>query len=103
MANRHGDFDEFLAAQFEDIGFAQTYLMILVNEEGMSLDEALREMIIAMGLQAFADKAGVSVQYISDFVNRRRKFTTETMGKYLQKAFDLRIKITVESNDTEVA
>lgn len=77
--------------------------MTLINDEEMSIDEALRETIIAMGLQSFADKAEISIQYVSDFVKKRKKFSTESIDKYLQKAFNLRIKMSVESVKGEVA
>jgi len=103
MANRHRDFDELVATQFEDAEFAQAYITNLINEEDMELDEALRETIVSMGLQAFADKADISIQYVSDFVKKRKKFSTESIDKYLQKAFNLKIKMSVESLKGEVA
>ena len=103
MANKHKDFNELLASKFENTEFAQFYIMNLINDEKMSLEEALRETIISMGLQEFANRAGVSIQHISDFVNKRRKFTTNTIDKYLHKAFNLKIKITVEPTGTKVA
>lgn len=103
MANRHGDFNELLATKFQDREFAQLYIMNLINEEGMDIDEALRETIISMGLQPFADKAGISIQYVSDFVKKRRNFSTDAIDKYLKKAFSLKIKMSVESIEHDVA
>ncbi|OUR98547.1 hypothetical protein A9Q84_03805 [Halobacteriovorax marinus] len=97
MANRHKDFNELIASQFEDLEFSKAYITNLINEEDMSLEEALRETIISMGLQAFADKSDLSIQYVSDFVKKRRKFSTDTVNKYLQRAFQLEIKFSVES------
>ena len=96
MANRHKNFNQLLAVQFTDIKFAQAYIINLVDNEGMDLAEALRETIIAMGLKAFADKAAISIQYVSDFVNKRRKFSIETIEKYLQNVFNLKMRIKVE-------
>ena len=103
MANRHKDFNELVATKFEDIHFSQAYISNLINEENMSVDEALRETIVSMGLQAFAEKSGLSIQYVSDFVKKRKKFSTESIDKYLQKAFGLKIKISVESLKDKVA
>lgn len=103
MANRHKDFNELIATKFENVEFSQAYIMTLINDEEMSIDEALRETIIAMGLQPFADKAEISIQYVSDFVKKRKKFSTESIDKYLQKAFNLKIKMSVESVKGEVA
>ena len=97
MANRHKDFDELLAAQFADIKFAQAYIINLVDNEGMDLEDALRETIIAMGLQEFASKADLSIQYVSDFVNKRKKLSIETISKHLQNIFGLKMKIIVEA------
>ncbi|MDE0151592.1 MAG: hypothetical protein OXK80_03720 [Bdellovibrionales bacterium] len=103
MANRNKDFNTLVADKFKNRKFAQAYIINLINKEGMSLEEALRETIISMGLQVFADKAGLSIQYVSDFVNKRRKFTTGAIDKYLNKVFQLQIKISVESIRSEVA
>jgi hypothetical protein len=97
MANRHKDFNELVASQFDDVEFSQTYIMNLINEEGLSPDEALRETVKSMGLQVFANKAEISIQYVSDFVSGRKKLSTDTINKYLQKAFNLKIKISVEA------
>ena len=103
MANRHEDFSELVANQFKNLEFSQAYVMNLINEENLTLEEALRETIVSMGLQAFADKAEVSIQYVSDFVKKRRRLSTKTMDKYLHKVFKLKIKISVESIEGRVA
>ena len=97
MANRHKDFDELLAAQFADIKFAQAYIINLIDNDGMELEDALRETIIAMGLQEFANKADLSIQYVSDFVNKRKKFSIETINKYLHSIFDLKTRVIIEA------
>ena len=97
MANRHKDFNELVAIQFTDTKFSQAYIINLIDNEGMSLEDALRETIIAMGLQFFAGKANLSIQYVSDFVNKRKKFSIESIDKYLQKVFKLKMKIMVEA------
>ena len=96
MANRHKNFNSLVAKKFKNKKFAQAYIINLVNKEGLSLEEALRETITSMGLQSFAGKAGVSVQYISDFMRKKRKFTISAIHKYLYKAFNLKIKVTLE-------
>lgn len=103
MANRHKDFDALLAKKFKNIGFAQAYIMHLIDKEKLSLNEALRETIAAMGLQAFADCTGMSIQYVSDFVHGRKNLTTATIDKYLRKAFRLQVSITVTAVDDDVA
>ena len=95
MANRHKDFNELIAKQFEDLGFSQAYITNLINNEELSFEEALRESIKAMGLQNFAKKAEISVSYVSDFVNMRRKWSTDNLIKYTESVFKLKLKITL--------
>ena len=103
MANRHKDFNELVAKEFEDLGFAQAYITNLINNEELSLEKALREAIKSMGLQAFAGKAGISISYVSDFVNKRRKWSTDNIMKYIEQVFELKIKMSVETHKGEVA
>ena len=104
MANRHKDFNELVAKEFEDLEFSQAYIANLINNEGLTLEEALRETIKSMGLQAFAEKAEISISYVSDFVNERRKWSTDNLIKYIEQVFLLRIKLTLENpNSSEVA
>lgn len=103
MANRHKDFNELVAQEFEDLGFAQAYITNLINNERLSLEEALRESIKSMGLQAFAEKAKISISYVSDFVNERRKWSTDNLIKYIKQVFKLKIKMTIESDKSDVA
>ncbi len=103
MANRHKDFNELVAQEFEDLGFSQAYITNLINNEGLSLEEALRESIKSMGLQAFAEKAEISISYVSDFVNKRRNWSTDNLVKYIEQVFGLKIKMIVESNKSDVA
>lgn len=103
MANRHKDFNKLVAQEFEDLGFAQSYITNLINNEGLSLEDALRESIKSMGLQAFSEKAEISISYVSDFVNKRRKWSTDNLIKYIEQTFDLKIKIRVEIDKSEVA
>ena len=103
MANRHKDFNELVAREFEDIGFAQAYITNLINNEGLSLEDALIESIKSMGLQAFAEKANISISYVSDFVNKRRKWSTDNLVKYIEQVFNLKIKMSVDVQNNEVA
>ncbi len=103
MANRHKDFNKLVASQFEDAEFAQMYIMNLINNEKRGLEDALRETITAMGLQAFSNKAELSIQNVSDFVSKRKKFSAKLVDKYLQKVFGLKVKISVETVKREVA
>lgn len=97
MANRHKDFDKLVARKFKNKKFGQAYIMNLVNEEDMGLEEALRETIVSMGLLAFANKAGISIQYVSDFVAKRKTLSTDTIAKYLHRVFNLNVTMNLET------
>ena len=56
-----------------------------------------------MGLQAFAEKAEISISYVSEFVNKPRKWSTDNLVKYIEQVFNLKIKMSVEVNNNEVA
>ena len=103
MANRHKDFNELVAQEFKDLGFAQAYITNLINNENLTLEDALRESIKSMGLQAFAEKAGISISYVSDFVNKRRKWSTDNLMKYIEQVFKLKIKIIIDSKNNNAA
>ena len=103
MANRHKDFNELVAQEFQDLGFAQAYITNLINNEGLSLEEALLESVKSMGLQSFADKAEISISYVSDFVNKRRKWSTDNLMKYIEQVFELKIKMSIETTKDEAA
>ncbi len=103
MANRQKDFDELVAQEFENLEFSQAYITNLINNEGLSLEGALRESIKSMGLQAFSEKAKVSISYVSDFVNKRRKWSTDNLVKYIEQVFELKVKMIVETEKSKVA
>ena len=71
MANRNKSYDEVLAKKFENRDYAKGYLLNIVESEGLSVDEALRETIKAMGLQSFSDKSGLSIQAVSQNILQR--------------------------------
>lgn len=104
MANRNKNFDEYVAQEFEDIKFAQSFLTHLVNDEGLTLEAALREAIVSMGLQTFSEKAQLSISYVSDFVNMRKKWSTDKLVKCVEMVFKLKVKLIIDSKkSSEVA
>lgn len=104
MANRNKSYDEVLASKFENLEYAQGYLFDIVESEGLSVDEALRETIKAMGLQNFANKSEVSIQGVSDFVAKRHQWSADKLSKLVDKVFKLKVKLTLETPESsEVA
>lgn len=104
MANRHKNYDDVMVKKFESPQYAQEYLLNIVESEEISIDEALRETIKAMSLQAFAEKSGLSIQAVSDFVSKRQKWSTDKLSKQIGNVFNLKIKLSLENPDSsEVA
>ena len=97
MANRHKNFNELLTKEFQSNDFFKVYLSELIEDEGLSLREALKKTIISMGLQNYANKVNIPVQHVSDFVSGRRNFRIETIDKHLRKAFNLMIKTSIQN------
>jgi len=95
MANRNKNFNEMLAKEMQDFEFAQGYLLDLLNEHDLPLQDAVIESIEAMGLSAYAARSGLSIQYVSDFVNKRRDYKVEVIDKFL-RPFGLKVKLDVE-------
>ena len=95
MANRNINYDRVIAKKMQNSEFAQSFILTLINHHELSIQDALIDSIEAMGLTEFAEKSGYSIQYVSDFVNRRRDYKVEVMDKFLQP-FGLRIKLDVE-------
>jgi hypothetical protein len=103
MANRHKDFNELVALEFQDPAFAKAYITNLINEEGLSLEAALKESIKSMGLQNFAEKANVSISYISDFIHDRKSWSTDKMIELTEEIFKLKLQIIVNQDTGKIA
>ena len=99
MANRHKSYDDVLVHKFENIEYAQAYLLNIVEEEDLPVDEALRETIKAMSLGVFAERSGQSIQAVSDFVSKRQKWSTDKLIKLIKLVFNLKVKLALELSD----
>ncbi len=97
MPNRHKSYDCELAKKFEDMEFARNSLIHKTNVEGTPLDMALRETIKGMGLLAFSEKSGLSIQAVSDFVSERQKWSTDKIIKKIRIVFDLEVKFSLQA------
>lgn len=100
MANRNKSYDEVLAKKFENQEYAKGYLLNIVENEELPVDEALRETIKAMGLQRFSEKSGLSIQGVSDFVSKRQKWSTDKLTKHITQVFNLRVKLVLENPES---
>ena len=97
MSNRNKDYNEVLARKFNDLEYAQSYLFNIVESENLPLHDALKESIKAMGLQSFAEKSGLSIQTVSDFVSQRQEWSTDKVIKHIEEVFKLRVTFSLDS------
>ena len=96
MPNRNKSYDKVLAKKFDDLEYAQGYLLNIVNSEGLTVDEALRETIKAMGFQKFSKKSNLSIQSVSNFVLKRQKWSIDKLTKHIAQVFNLKVKLSLE-------
>ncbi len=96
MANRNKSYNEVLAQKFKKPKYARGYLLNIIEREKLSVDEALRETIKAMGLKYFADKSGLSIQAVSDFVSGRQKWSMDKLSNHIEDVFKLKVRLSVE-------
>ena len=96
MANRNKSYDEILAKKFENLEYAQLYILNIIENEHASISEALIETIKAMGLKAFANRSKLSIQAVSDFVAQRQRWSTDKLAKHIEDAFRLKMKLSLE-------
>jgi|LUMW01.1.fsa_nt_gb hypothetical protein len=101
MPNRHKSYDDELAKKFEDMDFARNFLINQNNVQCSPLDEALRETIKGMGLLAFSEKSGLSIQAVSDFVSERQKWSTDKLIKKIGIVFNLKVSFKLEYSENE--
>ena len=93
MGNRHKDFNILIAEQFENLEFSQEYVMYLLNEEKLTVEEVLRDSIKAMGIKSFSVKAEAKISYVSEFVSSKRKWSKEKIMFYIEDIFSLKLEI----------
>ena len=96
MANRNKSYDEVLAQKFQNPEYTQGYLMNIIKREKLSVDEALRETIKAMGLKYFSDKSRLSIQAVSDFVAKRQRWSLDKLSLHIEDVFKLKVKLSIE-------
>ena len=103
MPRRNENYDKILSKKFENPEYARNYLIHIVNEEGLPIEEALRETIKAMGIKEFARKANLSISAVADFVRGRSKWSTDNLAKHIENVFELQLALTIKLPDDRVA
>ena len=101
MANRNKSYDKVLAQKFKKSEYARGYLMNIIKREKLSVDEALRETIKAMGLKYFSNKSGLAIQAVSDFVAERQNWSMDKLSTHIENVFKLKVKLSVELPKTK--
>lgn len=95
--NRHSTYDEWLSGLLrKDPRNVREFILTLIeDEDGISLDEALKRVIYRVGVKEFADITGIDQPNITGFLRGTRKPKPETLDRYL-KPFGLRTKLIIE-------
>lgn len=89
MARRTSDWNDELALDLQDTGFAREFLMEAV-EDGVPLKVALGKVIRANGVKEFAERVGMASSNVLRAVHPKHNPTQETLEKLLEP-FGLRI------------
>lgn len=92
MPKRTESYDKMIADKLQDVNYAREYLIVLVDEEEMSVEEALITLAQKMGEKEFAQLTGTTKQKINDFVKGRRPASFTILNRYLEP-FDLELDI----------
>ena len=93
---RNSSFDQDLSAKLQDPEFAQGYILTLIEgEEGLPLEEALRQTIERMGVTEFCERSKMRKQNVNELVKGKRRPKPESLDAFL-KPFRLRTKVIVE-------
>ena len=94
---RSDSYDKKLSQKLRDPGFAQEYILSLVEDkdESMSVESALHFVIQRMGTTDFADLVGEDKGNVDKFLKGKRVLKEDTLNRYLEP-FGLRIRKTLE-------
>lgn len=93
MVGRSKSYDAEIAKLFEDLSYAQGFFNYCIEKQKFDTNEALRETIRNMGIKAFADKSGLSLQAVSDFVAKRQSWSTDKMAKHILQVFKMKMRV----------
>ena len=84
------NWDEFMAPYFKKKSFRKTYLVNLIEEDGLSIEDALIESIKAMGIKEFAKLVDMAPSNVSRIIHGKDMMLS-TFKRFL-KAFDLSLR-----------
>ena len=93
-------FDKYLSKQLQDIEYRRDYLLQLMktidDEKGLSLFDALKDIINIIGVTEFANLAGIESSVISQILSQKELPTIKVLDRLLSP-FHLKTKIDVEA------
>jgi DNA-binding phage protein len=93
---RTDNYDHELSEKLQNMRFAQAYIEALMeDEDGLSVEDALRHTIERMGVKEFSEAAGVPSPNVQEFLKGKRKLKPETLDMYL-RPFGLKTRIVLE-------
>ena len=93
---RNKSFNELLSKELKDPEVAKEYLLASIEgEDGLSLTDALFNLILAMGTKEFSELVDMKSQNISRLVTSGAIPKVETYNRMLAP-FNLQVKINVE-------
>ena len=88
------------AKEFEKPDYARQYFIYVMESEGLSVQQTLREAIKAMGQQNFACKSGLSARSVSDFVAQRRQWSLDKVSQHIKKVFKLELTVSIKGTSS---
>ena len=93
---RTSDFDSEISQRLQkSMKFRQAYLLAYIEDDGLSVEDALRQTIGDMGVNEFSEMSGLQKQLLSAFRSGNRKLKPESLDAFLGP-FGLKTKIIVE-------
>ena len=96
IMKRSSSFDEDLAKTLRTRRAVQGYLLGLTEgEDGLELEDALRNTIMRMGIKEFCLMTKIPMPNVMEFLKGKRHPKPETLEKYL-RPFGLRVRLLLE-------
>ncbi|MBI3557692.1 MAG: hypothetical protein HY074_15635 [Deltaproteobacteria bacterium] len=93
---RTASYNEELSQRLRRPAYAREFIAsLMVGDDGLSAEDALRQTIQIMGVKEFAALTGVPSSNLVAFVKGRRSLKPETLDQLL-KPFKLRTRIILE-------
>lgn len=90
---RSHNYNETISRSLRNPTYAREYLKALMEEpEGLTAEQALRNMIEVMGITEFARLAKVPKSRVIEFTKEKRTFKPSTLDLFL-KPFKLRTRL----------